>query len=129
MFPRICCENKATGSVITTLVCDDTSGSRGSWPHGEHEKHLQRASWRTTEQSRITYTTGASGTLWRETIDIKEKRGLSEGQKIILKQIVKKWDVRIWSEFILLRTEHSRTLVKKILTFQVEEKTRDFTTG
>jgi hypothetical protein len=43
---------------------------------------------------------GSKWDMWRETIDIEEKRGGSEGRKIILKQIVKKWDLRIWSEFI-----------------------------
>ena len=128
MFPRMCCENKATGFVIITLVCDDTSGSRGSWPLAEPEKHLQRASWRTTEQSCIIHTTWASRTLWRETTDIEEKPGGGEGGKIILKQIVKKWDVRMWSEFIWLRTEHSRVLVNKTFKFHVAGKTRDFTT-
>ena len=49
--------------------------------------------------------------------------------KDIIKKIVKKWDVRKWTEHIWHRTEHSRILVNKIFKFHVAEKTRDFMTG
>ena len=78
-FPRMCCENKAIGFVISTLVCDDTTGSRGSWSIAEHEKHLQRASWRTTEQSCTINTTGGSWTLRREILLT------SKGRKAVVK--------------------------------------------